>query len=60
MAYILHGSAHYCHIVTYIVTYACNVLYGLVSDSSLTLVDHISVTLFLFQYHLMNSWHGSC
>ena len=35
-----------------IVTYACNVLYGLVSDSSLTLVDPIGTTLFLFQYIL--------
>ena len=43
-----------------IVTYACDVLYGLVSDSSLTLADHIGITLFLFQYHLMNSWHDAC
>ena len=48
MAYILHSSAHYCHIVTYIVTYVCNVLYGLVSD---TLADHF----ILVSVHIVNS-----
>ena len=45
MAYVLPSSDHYCHIVTYIVTYTYNVLYSPVLNDSHALVDRIDISI---------------